>query len=406
MSATTQPIESYSSRVPAGESVENTESPESRELRYKGQLNAEKAIRSGHFDGRSLQYRLFGGKEKPGIREMIFEHFDHVKSVDINSIRPYDTKKTVGLLFPREFKFPSWMILKSYLYGTNTLVSDVYRELKSYSDEFGGKLPDEKAALRLASVVYSLGVTIHPFPDGNGQTYRTTALSYLAELDPVRYENSSFPARLEKTYSGGGQIEAKGETKIAKGKTPNLDTLEDIKAILEIQMTPRITHKTRPEPQDFPEGENDPEYMKQTEDFDKAQERADKWISGLLEENPDILRVVGLNQGQKYNYEEYAAARSEKMSAKIEALSKRGVSKTMIWGRHDGQNSPTIVDYYLDYLLFTQRGNNWIRNYVLGQPQETNKDVPNDLRWVEKTALEAFEKVGQQIVSLLKPAKY
>ena len=406
MSATTQPIESSFRGTPTAEQVGNTESPESRELRYKGQLKAEEAIRLGRFDGRSLQYRLFGSRENMGIREMIFEHFDHVKNVDVNSIRPYDTKKTVGVLFPREFKFPSWLVLKNYMYGTNTLVDGVFHELESYLDESGGKLPDPKAALRLASVVYSLGITMHPFPDGNGQTYRTTALSYLAELDPGRYESSSFPARLEKTYSGGGQIEAKGEAKIAGRKKPNLDPLEDIQAILEIQKTPRITHVVRPEPEDFLEGENDPEYIKQIEDFDVAQERADKWISGLLEENPDILRAVGLKPGQSYTYEEYSSARHEKMSAKIEALSRRGVSKTMIWGRYDGQSDPTIVDYYIDYLIHTQRGNAWLRNYVLGHPQESSRDVPKELRWIEETAYEAFESVGQQIINLLKPVKY
>lgn len=43
----------------------------------------------------------------------------------------------------------------------------------------------DDAALRLVSVLYSLGITIHPALDGNGQTFKAMVLTYLHELTSV-----------------------------------------------------------------------------------------------------------------------------------------------------------------------------------------------------------------------------
>jgi hypothetical protein len=66
----------------------------------------------------------------------------------------------------------------------------------SLSDQVAS-LEEEKqpeAALRLAAIIYSLGVMLHPYADANGQTLRLVALSYIQEYCPALRENT-FPIK-------------------------------------------------------------------------------------------------------------------------------------------------------------------------------------------------------------------
>ncbi len=58
----------------------------------------------------------------------------------------------------------------------------------------------ESAFKRLASVSYTLGIMIHPAPDGNGQTFKTLALSYLHE-GCSDLEDSYLPLKISGEFS-------------------------------------------------------------------------------------------------------------------------------------------------------------------------------------------------------------
>lgn len=82
--------------------------------------------------------------------------------------------------------------------------------------------PDkEGASLRFGGLVYMYGIIIHPKKDGNGQSLRAIALSYIKEFAP-KYKNSHFR---ERQYSPQNRInmhsfEEEGTTKIAEACLP------------------------------------------------------------------------------------------------------------------------------------------------------------------------------------------
>ena len=121
------------------------------------------------FDDKSLVERV------TEIREYIFDKYGNIKGDPVVRIRDRNVYSGNFSFIDHEELGPKYFpelvkkidLLYEYIYDT--------KESFNISDNFD-------RLLRFASVVYSLGITIHPYIDGNGQTFRITAMTYLSEF--------------------------------------------------------------------------------------------------------------------------------------------------------------------------------------------------------------------------------
>lgn len=127
----------------------------------------------------SLQERL------TQIREFVFKDFANVWG--------QDKKKIVALGYAAGW--PN----KDLVY--NHYWPDFHKKIDALNQEIA-TLPSSKkelVALRLSVLVYFFGVLLHPSVDGNGQSFRILALSYIREHSK-QYARSFFPIKYIQDY--------------------------------------------------------------------------------------------------------------------------------------------------------------------------------------------------------------
>lgn len=109
-----------------------------------------------------------------GVREYIFGRYGDVKGDSVTRVRDRDVYSKGFIFIPPEEVgarfFPALVKRIDALYDY---------VLDQNQDEQGNQFD---RLVRFSSIVYSLGVTLHPYVDANGQTFRITALSYLSEI--------------------------------------------------------------------------------------------------------------------------------------------------------------------------------------------------------------------------------
>ncbi len=131
-------------------------------------------VREGGVEGR-IRY----------IREMIFGRWNQLKNgeQDIYSTRTCEVRAG-------RFCAPTVTCYPEFLDRLKMLIEPYFYELKLISDE------EKKieAISRWARLVYVFGILIHPFPDGNGQTFRILLNSYLYEagIKDIKIQKKSF----------------------------------------------------------------------------------------------------------------------------------------------------------------------------------------------------------------------
>lgn len=157
----------------------DTDLPEIRQQRALRQYEYEQVM-DQRLDGQSIAYRFFD------VRDNIFAPLGNVKgSRPSELIRGHTIPE-----HPRPDK-----IAEHFLPNFYKFIDSV--------DEKIGQLQDEKQrsemGFRLAVVVYLLNVAIHPSTDGNGQTSRLLALSYIHEHCPS-FKDMFFPLKWEKSF--------------------------------------------------------------------------------------------------------------------------------------------------------------------------------------------------------------
>jgi fido (protein-threonine AMPylation protein) len=121
------------------------------------------------------------------IREQVFKGFDNVKGDIATKVR------SVPVTRGGSDKYPNELIMATELFPNFIKrVDEMYDAVKN--------IPDPKqrseSAIRLAAFIYNTGMATHPYRDGNGQTIRQLALSYIQELDPTS-RNKFLPMRKE-----------------------------------------------------------------------------------------------------------------------------------------------------------------------------------------------------------------
>jgi hypothetical protein len=127
----------------------------------------------------SLQERLLK------IREFVFKDFTNVWG--------QDKKKIIA-----EGYTHGWPD-KNLIY--NHYWPDFQKKIDTLNNEIATLPPSKKevVALRLSVLVYFLGIILHPSVDGNGQSFRILALSYIREHSK-QYANSFFPIKYVQDY--------------------------------------------------------------------------------------------------------------------------------------------------------------------------------------------------------------
>ncbi len=108
------------------------------------------------------------------IREHIFGQYGDVKGDPVTQVR--GSKVRAG-----QFEFiPYEEVGPRYFPALIKRIDALYDYLLETEELDQGKQLDR--LIRFAAVVYSLGITVHPYKDANGQTFRITSLSYLSEF--------------------------------------------------------------------------------------------------------------------------------------------------------------------------------------------------------------------------------
>lgn len=137
----------------------NTNNPEIRERRLENQLiileNLEELFGLPHQD------RL------DSIREDLFTGIDNVRGDKPREFRSVNLK----------FDAPEGNRVYEYQVATTWLIDALHRELDTNSDP----ITQTMRVFRFSSIQFSLGVTVHPYRDGNSQTHRINCLSHLRE---------------------------------------------------------------------------------------------------------------------------------------------------------------------------------------------------------------------------------
>lgn len=118
------------------------------------------------------------------IREMLFDRYENIKGDVITKVRDKD-------VHAGGFRFITLDETNIRLFGDLTKRIDRLYEYLIKDSEEGGDTIEFDKVVRFSSIVYSLGVTLHPYIDGNGQTFRIAAVSYISELVGKPYRLAS-----------------------------------------------------------------------------------------------------------------------------------------------------------------------------------------------------------------------
>jgi hypothetical protein len=164
------------------------------------------------------------------------------------------------------------VLAKDFYYPSNERVGEKYfPELVKLSDQLYDELlnpgkPTTEQIRRFCAVIYDMGILVHPYVDGNGQTFRLAIQSYINELSPEE-PKKFLPYRIQNNDS----------TTIVGAHTDLIekyDLVPDLKPFSEIILAQDLIGKA-------------PTYDEQGQMFDdhiKWLERARKFLN-----NPNLL---------------------------------------------------------------------------------------------------------------------
>ena len=187
----------------------DTNRPDIRQQRIKNQKELEPLL--------SRMEDMSAVERMTLIRERLFGGFGNVRGDYPTRIRESEVASRTTL-YP-ESKHVGEILFPAYI----KVIDQLYDKVLEIKDE---NLRDT-AVVRLASVAYTLGITIHPYKDGNGQTLRMLALSYIQELSQSK--NSYLPYRDE----SGGRISGIDFSKF--NTIPVLSDDQQLVSLLEIE---------------------------------------------------------------------------------------------------------------------------------------------------------------------------
>lgn len=253
------------------------------------------------------------------------------------------------------FAYPE--ILRERLFPLFTTFTDeLYARIKNLPEA-----QQSEASLRLGAVLYTLGIAMHPYDDGNGQTFRLMALSYIHELAGEQYEQSYFPYKF--TAEDGESI-----------KSFFTDTFADIDVFYDL---PPAKAKR------FREYKNTINMMELY-----------KGRFGYRKEDRQALQ-------KKFSSEELREF-SEKMTYYNQKRAEIGIQEekrdpTRWVGRQN--DNVAQAHAFLDYLLASAQGRTVVADFVL--ENYGSERIDNSLPLYKQVALETFKKTRDAIKEAL-----
>lgn len=260
------------------------------------------------------------------VRQEIFGSFANIRGDSYDQLRTKD------------------VAIGSFFLCSSGLVEAMYQSYGEVVDELckrtqTGKYQDEtckkEVGFRLATVVYSFGIAIHPWIDGNGQTFKATALSYLHELCPGT-RNMFFPYRtMYDKYTNWLGLDMVNFAKYLP-KQPIYTQAEQLRTIQALR------------------------YLVPGDEYGRG-----KWFEQVKELFPEV--------------QNYSEARSKLIKEERRLLL---VSYGTDWRDYevgaDEVSRQGMMNSYLEQLLNTDTGRQFIRSFVFSHPQENTFAVCND----------------------------
>lgn len=137
----------------------------------KSRLTAQRDI-----EGRLSEFTGLSIMERMGMtREGIFKQFGNVEGDEPTAIRTVDMDAgDWWSSFSDHFQYPSGEMVEEFYNGLLQLSDDLYHEFNE--GNWG-----VEAKKRLTVVIYGIGIVVHPYSGGNGQSMRVVAETYLNE---------------------------------------------------------------------------------------------------------------------------------------------------------------------------------------------------------------------------------
>lgn len=347
----------------------DTESRTVRQIRSLNQKGLDIIIHEGKLRGGSFLDRL------TKCRTELFGKFENVKGDPPTEYRKQGAKKLVWNLLgtgpiPQYLEFIDPVEIIPYSNRLGFTVDKLYQFIKENVDIKNLNMASE----RLASIVFSIGTLIHPYIDGNGQTMKSVALSYLEELATEKYRNATFPNRTSKLDKTSVDIQT--SSKLTKHK--NMPHFDDKSLLSDPNLNILIKVLNSPSPT-------------QPSKADKValktyKNRQQEWANRLLKE----LNITPLK-----NQDPYTLITNLNRDAKNN-VSNKGISPKMIdWSIH------TPISLFILYLTTTERGEKWLKNFVTGGSKLSSDPVFKTVQWVEPLAQKMFLEVNANLEKLL-----
>ncbi len=172
------------------------DTPENRLLRVKNQKKLEEHL-SDTF-GQPVLTRL------DIIHRKLFEGITGIQGEGMDRVRGIKLETKEGLI---EASYASQEYLKDrFLPELDAVVANLYSQIQTLP-----QAERSQAVQNLSSVIYALGIPIHPYREGNGQSLKLVVLSYLHELGGEEFAHKYFPY---KPRNDGANLENNFQTQI------------------------------------------------------------------------------------------------------------------------------------------------------------------------------------------------
>lgn len=283
------------------------------------------------------------------VRNRLFDGVPSINGEDPREMRTVDLPRGEGL---RRVNYASAELVRnSFLPALGQAVNELAEQVKQMDEKDRGD-----AAVKLASVIYTFGIPTHPYYDGNGQTFREMSLSYLHELAPKEFGNSYFPY---KPVNSGDNLENNLQTPILSrlyGLNPGyMYSEEECKKEWALRCG-RVRNET---------GQG-------------AHEATEEEMRNMFpdEEAKDVIRHK-FAQGQVLHDE----------------------WESELLAKHPSQSN---IHYFIKYMLETEQGKTFIKNYVMHHDGPVIAD-PKNTSWYFRSAESMFSGIRVDIRNLLEP---
>lgn len=158
-----------------GPHLPDTDDPEVRALRVINQNNVEEELR--------LTFDMDFEQRFKFIRAKLFNGLPSVRGDSPTEYREEELKRSLSV---SKANYASADLVPIFIKEFSQQVDKLVQEV-----HFSPEATDQ--ARRLVTVIYCLGIPLHPYSDGNGQTLRLLMLSYLKQLAPNSFQGKYFP---------------------------------------------------------------------------------------------------------------------------------------------------------------------------------------------------------------------